>query len=91
MKQSARELIECGIRYIRPEDSYAVGSTVLKAFRNKIFIFFLYFYRFCHFVIYYFFIIVLSYKYLSTFIAILSTFVVLSLALLLYAWRAARV
>ena len=35
MKQSARELIECGINYIRPEDSYAVGSTVLKAFRNK--------------------------------------------------------
>ena len=41
MKQSARELIECSIQSVdiatRPEDSDAVGSTVLKAFRNKIF------------------------------------------------------
>ena len=35
MKQSAREVIECGIQsedYTRPEDSYAESSTVLKAF-----------------------------------------------------------
>ena len=32
MKQSARELIECGIQSVdtRPEDSYAVGSTAQK-------------------------------------------------------------
>ena len=37
MKQYARVLIECGIQSVdvRPEDSYAVGSAVLKAFRNK--------------------------------------------------------
>ena len=40
MNQSARELMECGIQSVdiatRPEDSDAVGSTVLKAFMNNI-------------------------------------------------------
>ena len=35
-KQSARELIECGLQSVdKATISYAVGSTLLKAFRKK--------------------------------------------------------